>query len=162
MGLRCRLGTRTDTGTVPPAELHLRPRFLNDSLRFYGARPYTLSGNESLDLQRINAWVREASKGLLPSLLSALPPEPRLLLLSAVHLRGTALPSIHTIHPPSSGHPPGTGRGAEAALCGPRCPPPPSRGAVFPQPPGARRWTARRRCCCPSSGPGTPRAWCPP
>ncbi|XP_053802767.1 plasma protease C1 inhibitor isoform X1 [Vidua chalybeata] len=68
-------------------ELQLRPRFLNDSLRFYGARPYALSGNESLDLQRINAWVREASKGLLPSLLSALPPEPSLLLLSAVHLR---------------------------------------------------------------------------
>ncbi|TRZ21265.1 hypothetical protein HGM15179_005791 [Zosterops borbonicus] len=68
-------------------ELRLRPRFLNDSLRFYGARPHALSGNESLDLQRINAWVREASKGLLPSLLSALPPEPSLLLLSAVHLR---------------------------------------------------------------------------
>ncbi|XP_041258185.1 plasma protease C1 inhibitor isoform X1 [Onychostruthus taczanowskii] len=68
-------------------ELQLRPRFLNDSLRFYGARPYALSGNESLDLQRINAWVRDASKGLLPSLLSTLPPEPRLLLLSAVHLR---------------------------------------------------------------------------
>ncbi|RMB97965.1 hypothetical protein DUI87_25443 [Hirundo rustica rustica] len=50
-------------------------------------RPYALSGNESLDLQRINAWVREASKGLLPTLLSALPPEPSLLLLSAVHLR---------------------------------------------------------------------------
>ncbi|KAM4899552.1 plasma protease C1 inhibitor isoform 1-T6 [Sylvia borin] len=68
-------------------DLHLRPRFLNDSLRFYGAHPYALSGNESLDLQGINAWVREASKGLLPSLLSALPPEPSLLLLSAVHLR---------------------------------------------------------------------------
>ncbi|XP_050831208.1 plasma protease C1 inhibitor isoform X2 [Serinus canaria] len=68
-------------------ELQLRPRFLNDSLRFYGARPYALSGNESLDLQRVNAWVREASKGLLPSLLSTLPPEPSLLLLSAVHLR---------------------------------------------------------------------------
>ncbi|NXU93725.1 IC1 inhibitor, partial [Xiphorhynchus elegans] len=68
-------------------ELRLRPRFLNDSLRFYGARPQALSGNESLDLQSINSWVREASKGLLPSLLPALPPQPRLLLLSAVHLR---------------------------------------------------------------------------
>ncbi|NXS14366.1 IC1 inhibitor, partial [Neodrepanis coruscans] len=68
-------------------ELRLRPRFLNDSLRFYGARPHALSGNESLDLQLINAWVREASKGLLPALLPALPHQPRLLLLSAVHLR---------------------------------------------------------------------------
>uniref|UniRef100_U3K9F9 Serpin family G member 1 n=1 Tax=Ficedula albicollis TaxID=59894 RepID=U3K9F9_FICAL len=80
-------------------ELHLRPRFLNDSLRFYGARPHALSGNESLDLQRINAWVREASKGLLPTLLSALPPEPRLLLLSAVHLR-VLLPFVRPGHPP--------------------------------------------------------------
>ncbi|NWR94014.1 IC1 inhibitor, partial [Furnarius figulus] len=70
-------------------ELRLRPRFLNDSLRFYGARPQALSGNESLDLQSINAWVREASKGLLPALLPALPPQPRLLLLSAVHLRAS-------------------------------------------------------------------------
>ncbi|XP_051632997.1 plasma protease C1 inhibitor [Manacus candei] len=68
-------------------ELRLRPRFLNDSLRFYGARPRALSGNESLDLQSINAWVREASEGLLPALLPALPPQPRLLLLGAVHLR---------------------------------------------------------------------------
>lgn len=92
-------------------ELHLRPRFLNDSLRFYGARPFALSGNESVDLQHINAWVREASKGLLPTLLSALPPEPRLLLLSAVHLRAAwrtpldrkktmLLPFLRPGHPP--------------------------------------------------------------
>ncbi|XP_015485418.1 plasma protease C1 inhibitor isoform X2 [Parus major] len=92
-------------------ELHVRPRFLNDSLRFYGARPNALSGNESLDLQRINAWVREASKGLLPSLLSALPPEPSLLLLSAVHLRAawrTPLDRKKTVPLPflRPGHPP--------------------------------------------------------
>ncbi|NXE01174.1 IC1 inhibitor, partial [Chaetorhynchus papuensis] len=93
------------------SELHLRPRFLNDSLRFYGARPHALSGNESLDLQRINAWVREATKGLLPTLLSALPPEPRLLLLSAVHLRAvwrTPLDRKKTVLLPflRPGHPP--------------------------------------------------------
>ncbi|NXN86472.1 IC1 inhibitor, partial [Bombycilla garrulus] len=92
-------------------ELHLRSRFLNDSLRFYGARPYTLSGNESLDLQAINAWVREATEGLLPSLLSALPPEPSLLLLSAVRLQAVwrtpfdrkktvLLPFLRPGHPP--------------------------------------------------------------
>ncbi|XP_076220258.1 LOW QUALITY PROTEIN: plasma protease C1 inhibitor, partial [Aptenodytes patagonicus] len=67
--------------------LRLRPRFLNESWHFYGARPRALSGNESLDLLHINEWVRGASRGLLPGLLSALPPEPRLLLLSAVHLQ---------------------------------------------------------------------------
>uniref|UniRef100_A0A8V5FTK2 Uncharacterized protein n=1 Tax=Melopsittacus undulatus TaxID=13146 RepID=A0A8V5FTK2_MELUD len=71
-------------------DLHLRTRFLNESWRFYNTRPWALSGNESLDLQRINAWVREASRGLLPELLSTLPPEPQLVLLSAVHLQGTA------------------------------------------------------------------------
>nr|XP_021411684.1 plasma protease C1 inhibitor isoform X2 [Lonchura striata domestica] len=96
-GLRCVHGALQQLASAPGLfsaaqifhhpELQLRPRFLNDSLRFYGARPYALSGNESLDLQRINAWVREASNGLLPSLLSTLPPEPSLLLLSAVHLR---------------------------------------------------------------------------
>ncbi|NXL02712.1 IC1 inhibitor, partial [Mesembrinibis cayennensis] len=67
--------------------LHLRPRFLNESWHFYGARPRALSGNESLDLLRINEWVREASRGLLPSLLPTLPAQPRLLLLSAVHFQ---------------------------------------------------------------------------
>ncbi|XP_042641219.1 LOW QUALITY PROTEIN: plasma protease C1 inhibitor [Tyto alba] len=70
-------------------ELRLRPRFLNQSWHLYGARPRALSGNESLDLLHINAWVREASRGLLPTLLPALPPQPHLLLLSAVHLRAT-------------------------------------------------------------------------
>ncbi|NXK70026.1 IC1 inhibitor, partial [Sylvietta virens] len=79
-------------------ELHLRARFLNDSLRFYGARPYALSGNESLDLQRINAWVREASRGRLPTLLSALPAEPSLLLLGAT----VPLPFLRPGHPPRS------------------------------------------------------------
>ncbi|NXF41746.1 IC1 inhibitor, partial [Nyctibius bracteatus] len=67
--------------------LRLRPRFLNASWHLYSARPQALSGNESLDLLRINAWVRAASRGVLPTLLPTLPPQPRLLLLSAVHLR---------------------------------------------------------------------------
>ncbi|NWI61316.1 IC1 inhibitor, partial [Calyptomena viridis] len=115
-GCRCWGGTaarwaRGSCQLCRHAELRLRPRFLNDSLRFYGARPHALSGNESLDLQRINAWVREASKGLLPTLLPALPPQPRLLLLSAVHLRAAwrmpldpkqtvLLPFVRPGHPP--------------------------------------------------------------
>lgn len=53
-------------------------------------------------MQRINAWVREASEGLLPTLLSSLPPEPSLLLLGAVHLRGTA-PGIPRASSPGHG-----------------------------------------------------------
>ncbi|NXY82628.1 IC1 inhibitor, partial [Alcedo cyanopectus] len=91
--------------------LHLRPRFLNESWHFYGARPRALSGNESLDLLRVNAWVREASGGLLPGVLSAMPSEPSLLLLTAVHLRATwrtPLKAKHTMPLPflRPGHPP--------------------------------------------------------
>ncbi|XP_071618344.1 plasma protease C1 inhibitor isoform X1 [Heliangelus exortis] len=67
--------------------LRLRPRFLNQSWHFYGARPSALSGNETLDLLQVNQWVWEASGGLLPELLPAMPPQAQLLLLSAVHLR---------------------------------------------------------------------------
>uniref|UniRef100_A0A493SV01 Serpin family G member 1 n=1 Tax=Anas platyrhynchos platyrhynchos TaxID=8840 RepID=A0A493SV01_ANAPP len=70
-----------------PPSLSLQPRFLNESQRFYEALPQELSGNESLDLQRINAWVRQATRGRLPRLLAQLPPEPRLVLLSAVHFQ---------------------------------------------------------------------------
>ncbi|NXK27391.1 IC1 inhibitor, partial [Arenaria interpres] len=92
-------------------ELQLRTRFLNESQRFYGARPQALSGNESLDLLHVNEWVREASRGALPSLLPSMPPDPRLLLLSAVHLRAAwrvplqakktvSLPFLRPGHPP--------------------------------------------------------------
>uniref|UniRef100_A0A8B9P854 Serpin family G member 1 n=1 Tax=Apteryx owenii TaxID=8824 RepID=A0A8B9P854_APTOW len=69
-------------------ELHLTARFLNESRRFYEARPRVLSGNESLDLLHINKWVREATQGRLPRLLDELPPDPRLVLLSAVYFQG--------------------------------------------------------------------------
>ncbi|XP_065492449.1 plasma protease C1 inhibitor [Caloenas nicobarica] len=92
-------------------ELHLRPRFLNASWHLYGARPSALSGNESLDLLHVNEWVRRASRGLLPGLLPVLPPQPQLLLLSAVHLHATwrtpleakqtvPLPFLRPGHPP--------------------------------------------------------------
>nr|XP_038036331.1 LOW QUALITY PROTEIN: plasma protease C1 inhibitor [Anas platyrhynchos] len=96
-GLQCVHGALQQLATVPgllaasqifhhPA-LSLQPRFLNESQRFYKALPQELSGNESLDLQRINAWVRQATRGRLPRLLAQLPPEPRLVLLSAVHFQ---------------------------------------------------------------------------
>uniref|UniRef100_A0A8C9L8H3 Serpin family G member 1 n=1 Tax=Pavo cristatus TaxID=9049 RepID=A0A8C9L8H3_PAVCR len=79
-------------------DLHLRPRFLNESWRFYEARPRELSGNESLDLQRINEWVRKATHGLVPQLLSQLPDEPRLVLLSAVHFQARWQKPFKTKH----------------------------------------------------------------
>uniref|UniRef100_A0A8B9BMN9 Serpin family G member 1 n=1 Tax=Anser brachyrhynchus TaxID=132585 RepID=A0A8B9BMN9_9AVES len=96
-GLACVHGALQQLAAVPGLlaasqifhhpDLFLRPRFLNESLRFYEALPQVLSGNESLDLQSINAWVRQATHGRLPQLLAQLPHEPRLVLLSAVHFQ---------------------------------------------------------------------------
>uniref|UniRef100_A0A493TLQ3 Serpin family G member 1 n=1 Tax=Anas platyrhynchos platyrhynchos TaxID=8840 RepID=A0A493TLQ3_ANAPP len=96
-GLQCVHGALQQLAAVPGLlaaaqifhhpTLSLQPRFLNESQRFYEALPQELSGNESLDLQRINAWVRQATRGRLPRLLAQLPPEPRLVLLSAVHFQ---------------------------------------------------------------------------
>ncbi|XP_047906010.2 plasma protease C1 inhibitor [Anser cygnoides] len=96
-GLACVHGALQQLAAVPGLlaasqifhhpDLCLRPRFLNESLRFYEALPQVLSGNESLDLQSINAWVRQATHGRLPQLLAQLPHEPRLVLLSAVHFQ---------------------------------------------------------------------------
>uniref|UniRef100_A0A8C7E8Y4 Serpin family G member 1 n=1 Tax=Nothoprocta perdicaria TaxID=30464 RepID=A0A8C7E8Y4_NOTPE len=81
------LGTALGTAVSPMMELRLQPRFLNASRRLFGAPPRALSGNESLDLARINAWVREATRGHLPRLLEELPPDARLVLLSAVYFQ---------------------------------------------------------------------------
>ncbi|NXI36883.1 IC1 inhibitor, partial [Galbula dea] len=91
--------------------LRLRPRFLNESWHYYGAHPRVLSGNESLDLLRVNAWVHEASHGVLPGVLPAMPTQPQLLLLSAVHLRAAwrvPLEAKQTVPMPflRLGHPP--------------------------------------------------------
>lgn len=151
------LATRMGANPAPPdaplrcAALSLQPRFLNESERFYKALPQELSGNESLDLQRINAWVRQATRGRLPRLLAQLPPEPRLVLLSAVHFQGTPLlfgfwGCLRARCP--AGNPVPT----------PHCP----HGAVSPQPAGRRRSRPRRRCRCPSCAPASRPCPCPP
>lgn len=143
--------TRMGANPEPPdaplrcAALSLQPRFLNESERFYKALPQELSGNESLDLQRINAWVRQATRGRLPRLLAQLPPEPRLVLLSAVHFQGMPLPGSHLLGPP-------------VPVPTPHCP----HGAVSPQPAGRRRSRPRRRCRCPSCAPASRPCPCPP
>lgn len=70
--------------------------------------------------------MREASRGLLPSLLPTLPPQPHLLLLSAVHLQGTA-PAMGSAPGLGSGTCPGIRHGAEPEVAppgppGPLCP----------------------------------------
>ncbi|KAJ7308881.1 hypothetical protein JRQ81_008156 [Phrynocephalus forsythii] len=66
----------------------VKEKFLEDSERFYRAKPATLSGNSEADLEAINNWVKEATGGQIPSMLSELPADAVMVLLNAVHFRG--------------------------------------------------------------------------
>uniref|UniRef100_A0A803TBR5 Serpin family F member 2 n=1 Tax=Anolis carolinensis TaxID=28377 RepID=A0A803TBR5_ANOCA len=67
----------------------VKEAFLQDCERLYGARPATLSGDNEADLQAINAWVEEATGGQVPSMMSELPANTVMLLLNAIHFRGS-------------------------------------------------------------------------
>ncbi|XP_006032910.1 alpha-2-antiplasmin [Alligator sinensis] len=68
--------------------LEVKEKFLENSERFYGAKPVTLSGNKEDDLIAINKWVQEVTKGHISSFLSQLPDSMVMLLLNAVYFRG--------------------------------------------------------------------------
>lgn len=66
----------------------MKEQFLEDSEKFYGAKPATLSGNSEADLAVINTWVKDATHGQIPTMLTELPASVVMLLLNAVHFRG--------------------------------------------------------------------------
>lgn len=66
----------------------VKKTFLEDSERFYKAKPVTLSGKGEEDLAAINSWVKEATKGHIPKILSELPVDVVMILLNAVHFQG--------------------------------------------------------------------------
>ncbi|XP_071621731.1 alpha-2-antiplasmin isoform X3 [Heliangelus exortis] len=66
----------------------VKQKFLEDSEKFYGAKPMTLSGISENDLIAINKWVKEATNGQIPTLLQQLPENTVMLLLNAVHFHG--------------------------------------------------------------------------
>ncbi|NXA59789.1 A2AP protein, partial [Mohoua ochrocephala] len=66
----------------------VKEEFLEDSEKFYGAKPVTLSGNSQDDLVAINNWVKEATQGQIPSFLQQLPENTVMLLLNAVYFHG--------------------------------------------------------------------------
>ncbi|NWV00775.1 A2AP protein, partial [Upupa epops] len=66
----------------------VKEKFLEDSEEFYGAKPMTLSGISEDDLIAINKWVKEATKGQIPTFLQQLPGNTVMLLLNAIHFHG--------------------------------------------------------------------------
>ncbi|KAL7976060.1 hypothetical protein Chor_009738 [Crotalus horridus] len=66
----------------------VKEKFLEASQRFYGAKPVLLSGNSTADLNAINSWVKEATNGKIPIMLTELPPNVLMVLLNAVYFQG--------------------------------------------------------------------------
>ncbi|KAM9525753.1 alpha-2-antiplasmin isoform 1-T2 [Guaruba guarouba] len=66
----------------------VKEKFLEDSEKFYGAKPMTLSGINEDDLTAINKWVKEATHGQIPTFLQQLPENIVMLLLNAIHFHG--------------------------------------------------------------------------
>ncbi|XP_061461432.1 alpha-2-antiplasmin isoform X3 [Rhineura floridana] len=65
-----------------------KEKFLEDSEKFYGAKPATLTGNSETDLATINNWVKEATDGQISTMLTELPASVVMVLLNAVHFQG--------------------------------------------------------------------------
>lgn len=68
--------------------LEVKEKFLEDSEKFYGAKPVSLSGSSEDDLEAINQWVKEATNGQIPTFLQQLPGNTVMLLLNAIHFHG--------------------------------------------------------------------------
>ncbi|NWH74358.1 A2AP protein, partial [Piaya cayana] len=66
----------------------VKEKFLEDSEKFYGAKPTALSGISEDDLVAINEWVKEATRGQIPTFLQQLPASTVMLLLNAIHFHG--------------------------------------------------------------------------
>ncbi|KAL8198916.1 UNVERIFIED_CONTAM: hypothetical protein K2H54_029534 [Gekko kuhli] len=66
----------------------VKETFLEDSEKFYKAKPVTLSGKREEDLAAINSWVKAATRGHIPKMLSELPADVAMILLNAVHFQG--------------------------------------------------------------------------
>ncbi|XP_018774924.1 alpha-2-antiplasmin isoform X1 [Serinus canaria] len=66
----------------------VKEKFLEDSEKFYGAKPKTLSGISQDDLMAINNWVKDVTHGKIPSFLQQLPQNTVMLLLNAIYFHG--------------------------------------------------------------------------
>lgn len=75
-----------NSSSLPGSEV--KEKFLEESEKFYGAKPVTLSGSSEDDLMAINKWVKEATNGQIPTFLQQLPGDTVMLLLNAIHFHG--------------------------------------------------------------------------
>ncbi|KAM3934094.1 alpha-2-antiplasmin [Leptodactylus fuscus] len=67
---------------------HIKNSFLERSKRLYRTKPANLLENMQQNVEDINKWVKEATRGKIPNFLSTIPANVVLMLLNAIHFKG--------------------------------------------------------------------------
>jgi len=76
-------------------DFDLEPAVVPTLRRWYDAQASRLNFLEPSAIQTINEWVRDATGGALPEVVQSLDPRARLLLISALHVRGRWKQAFH-------------------------------------------------------------------
>ncbi|NXC88628.1 PEDF factor, partial [Cercotrichas coryphoeus] len=75
--------------------LRARPGFHSQLEKSYKMRPRALSGNTQLDLQEINTWVRQQTKGRIMRFMKDMPTDVSILLAGAAFFKGKKAKILH-------------------------------------------------------------------
>lgn len=73
----------------PLSEFEVYQSFIAESLRRYRSEPAPL-----ISVEEVNQWVEEATKGHMTNFLPSIPHDMVLMLINAVHFKGTPFHSI--------------------------------------------------------------------
>jgi serpin B len=66
----------------------IKPGFVESAMRKYGCMVANIDPLDSTNVSKINAWVSEQTKGLIPQIISSLDPAFLLVLVNAVYFKG--------------------------------------------------------------------------
>uniref|UniRef100_A0A8C3TAX7 Serpin family F member 1 n=1 Tax=Chelydra serpentina TaxID=8475 RepID=A0A8C3TAX7_CHESE len=81
-------GLRSATRIVVERKLRMKMGFVSQLEKSYGARPKLLTGNAQSDLQDINNWVQQQTKGKIVKFLKEIPTGTSIFLIGAAYFKG--------------------------------------------------------------------------
>ncbi|NWI16925.1 PEDF factor, partial [Crypturellus soui] len=84
-------GLRSASRIILEKRLRMKPGFHSQLEKSYKMRLRTLSGNSQLDLQEINNWVRQQTKGRIMRFMKEMPSDVSILLAGAAYFKGKNL-----------------------------------------------------------------------
>ncbi|NWX93116.1 PEDF factor, partial [Nothoprocta pentlandii] len=84
-------GLRSASRIILEKKLRMKPGFHSQLEKSYKMRLRTLSGNSQLDLQEINNWVRQQTKGRIMRFMKEMPSDVSILLAGAAYFKGDPL-----------------------------------------------------------------------